>query len=48
LTKSGVLTARWDDGWIGMDFPAEPERHDVPPGELITALGVKPLYAGKN
>jgi len=31
-----------------MDFPSEPERHEVPPPELITALGVAPLYTGKN
>jgi len=48
FTKSGILTACWKDGWIEMDFPAEPERHEVPPKELITALGVTPLYTGKN
>jgi PhzF family phenazine biosynthesis protein len=47
-TKSGLLTASWKDGWIEMDFPAEPERHEVPPKELITALGVMPLYTGRN
>jgi len=48
LTKSGVLTARWKDGWIEMDFPAEPERHEAPPAELAAALGVIPLYTGRN
>jgi len=47
-TRSGVLTAVLKDTWIEMDFPAEPERHEVPPPELITALGVAPLYTGKN
>lgn len=47
-TKSGVLTARGKDGWIEMDFPAEPERHEAPPGELLAALGVAPLYTGRN
>lgn len=47
-TKSGILTAKWKDGWIEMDFPAEPEQHDVPPKELIAGLGVVPLYTGRN
>ena len=48
LTKSGVLTARSKDGWIEMDFPAEPERHEVPPAGLAAALGIIPLYTGRN
>jgi PhzF family phenazine biosynthesis protein len=47
-TRSGVLTAVLRDTWIEMDFPAEPERHEVPPKELLTALGVTPVYTGKN
>lgn len=47
-TRSGVLTCRLKDRWIEMDFPAEPEKHEVPPDELITALDVIPLYTGKN
>jgi PhzF family phenazine biosynthesis protein len=47
-TRSGVLTAMLKDSWIEMDFPAEPARHEVPPKELITALGVTPLYTGRN
>ena len=47
-TRSGVLTALLKDTWIEMDFPSEPERHEVPPKELITALDVSPLYTGKN
>ncbi len=47
-TRSGLLSAQWKDGWIEMDFPAEPERHEVPPPELVAALGVVPLYAGRN
>lgn len=47
-TRSGLLTARQRDKSIEMDFPAEPERHDIPPKELITALGVIPLYTGRN
>ena len=47
-TRSGVLTARRRDRWIEMDFPAEPERHEVAPKELLAALGVTPLYTGRN
>ncbi len=47
-TKSGLLTAKQKDGWIEMDFPAEPEHAAVPPSELAAALGVLPVYVGKN
>ena len=48
-TKSGQLTARrHGDGWIAMDFPAEPfEPTDAPPG-LLDALGVSPAFVGRN
>lgn len=49
FTRSGRLVARLKpEGWIEMNFPAEPERVAVAPPELITALGVVPVYAGKN
>lgn len=48
LTRSGLLTARRVDGWIEMDFPAEPATSVEPPAELLRALGVKPRYVGKN
>jgi PhzF family phenazine biosynthesis protein len=47
-TKSGLLTAQQKEGWIEMDFPAEPERPAVPPPELAAALNVVPMYVGKN
>jgi len=47
-TRSGVLACRRKDGWIEMDFPAEPEMHAAAPPELMTALGVSPVYVGKN
>jgi PhzF family phenazine biosynthesis protein len=48
-TNSGLLTAeREADGWIEMDFPAKQEEPATAPPELITALGIKPLYVGKN
>ena len=47
-TKSGLLTARRLDDWIELDFPAEPPAPVEPPGELSTALGVEPLWVGRN
>ncbi len=47
-TRSGLLTANLDKGWIEMDFPAEPEVETEPPPLLAQALGVKPAYVGKN
>ena len=53
-TLSGRLTARRaagagaGDGWIELDFPERRESaHDDLP-ELFAALGVKPVYFGKN
>ena len=37
-TASGRLTARHDDGWIGMDFPADPVAPTDPPPSLLDAL----------
>lgn len=49
-TLSGELSAVRKDGWIVLDFPAEPDKEIVPPPELSTALGgvVESLYVGKN
>lgn len=47
-TKSGLLTATKRGEEIELDFPATPEQHAAPPPELLTALGVKALYVGKN
>ncbi len=48
-TRSGILRARHaGDGWIDLDFPADPESTAPPPPELIQAIGVKPVYVGKN
>jgi PhzF family phenazine biosynthesis protein len=48
-TLAGILTAHRDGRWIYLDFPAEPEQQEpeVPP-ELLRALGVSPLYVGRN
>ena len=50
-TKSGLLAAKRDkhnDGWIEMNFPAEPETRTTAPADLCQALGVGVNYAGKN
>jgi PhzF family phenazine biosynthesis protein len=47
-TRSGLLSAVKGDGWIEMDFPAEPEKSAAAPAELIGALAVELLYTGRN
>jgi predicted PhzF superfamily epimerase YddE/YHI9 len=45
---SGTLGARKDGEWIELDFPVEPPQEVQPPGELLAALQVKPLWVGRN
>ncbi len=45
---SGTLRARQDGEWIELDFPVEAAKEVKPPGELLTALDVKPLWVGQN
>ena len=47
-TRSGLLTCRRDGGWIEMDFPAEPPEPIEPPPGLLEALGVAPVFVGRN
>lgn len=47
-TRSGLLTARRDGDWVELDFPATPAEAADPPPALIQALGVTPLYVGRN
>ncbi|AWS47260.1 PhzF family phenazine biosynthesis protein [Streptosporangium sp. 'caverna'] len=48
-TKSGILsTTRDKSGLITMDFPVKVLTEVSPPPGLIEALGVKPLWTGKN
>jgi len=47
-TRSGVLSAVKRGDWIEMDFPAEPEKPAEAPPELLEALGVTPVYTGRN
>lgn len=48
-TKSGVLSCTRRDGWVAMDFPSEPvSAAEAPPPGLIEALGVEPVFVGRN
>jgi PhzF family phenazine biosynthesis protein len=47
-TKSGLLTAELKNGWIEMNFPAEPDAEAPTPPGLSKALGVGFTYVGKN
>jgi PhzF family phenazine biosynthesis protein len=47
-TKSGLLTAVQNDGWIEMDFPASDNVPAEAPDGLTEALGLMPVYMGKT
>ena len=48
-TESGRLTARREEGWIAMDFPADPPAPVEPPPRLLDALDLMdPLYVGRS
>ncbi len=47
-TRSGLLLAERKGEWIEMDFPAKAEEAAIAPPGLLQALGVTPVYAGKN
>ena len=47
-TRSGRLSAVLRDGWIEMDFPAEPDEPAPVPDGLADALGAEPTYVGRN
>jgi PhzF family phenazine biosynthesis protein len=48
FTRSGLLTAARQGAWIELNFPAVLEEPIAPPAALAPALGVTPLYVGKN
>ena len=48
FTKSGILTATLREEWIELDFPALMENEADAPEGLIEALGVEPVYVGRN
>jgi PhzF family phenazine biosynthesis protein len=47
-TLSGNLTASREGDLISMDFPAEPPQTSMPIPGLGRALGIEPLYTGRN
>lgn len=47
-TKSGLLKASRNSGWIEMDFPSLPAEECSPPGWLSKAVGVEPMYVGRS
>ncbi|TDL84755.1 PhzF family phenazine biosynthesis protein [Vibrio vulnificus] len=47
-TKSGLLTARFVDGMVQLEFPSLIEQETAAPELLIKALGVVPVYVGQN
>jgi PhzF family phenazine biosynthesis protein len=48
FTRSGVLKARKDGDWIGLDFPAEPPVAAPAPKNLARAIGAPIVWSGKN
>jgi PhzF family phenazine biosynthesis protein len=47
-THSGALTAQCAGEFIELDFPATPPETCDPPGELLDALRVKPIFVAKT
>jgi PhzF family phenazine biosynthesis protein len=47
-TRSGLLTCTRGEGWIEMDFPAEPAGETEAPEELHEGLGAEPVWVGRN
>ena len=47
-TASGELRATKRADVIELDFPAKPEEPAEPPEDLLAALGVRPVYLGRN
>jgi len=47
-TRSGLLLAERNGDWIEMDFPAKLAEAAEAPGDLAAALGLQPVYVGRN
>jgi PhzF family phenazine biosynthesis protein len=45
-TRSGWLTAAFQDGWITLDFPTLPIAPGPVPAEAVSAAGVEPVWTG--
>jgi len=49
FTRSGLLSACQDGGWIELNFPATPAAPAQPPDGMLEALGVsQPRFVGRN
>ena len=47
-TRSGMLTAAPRGDEIELDFPLKPEQSADAPAGLVEALGIEPVYVGRN
>jgi PhzF family phenazine biosynthesis protein len=47
-TRSGLLTATYNQGEVEVNFPATPDETVSPPENLDKALGVVPTHVGKS
>jgi PhzF family phenazine biosynthesis protein len=47
-TRSGLLTAVLNDGWIELNFPSTPDAEVSAPEGLTEALGIEARYIGKT
>ena len=47
-TRSGILTARNQQGEIELNFPLEPDEAAPSPANLVAALNISPAYVGKT
>lgn len=47
-TRSGLLTAEFQEGWIKMDFPAQDTQEVSPPQALLDAMKTEASFAGFN
>jgi len=48
FTRSGVLMATREGGWIELDFPATPAEPAESPPQLPESLGVTPRFVGRS
>ena len=47
-TRSGLLTAQFNDGWIELNFPKATIEPANPPDGMLTALGVAAIFVGHD
>ena len=47
-TRSGLLTAQRRDGWIELNFPADPPSPAEAPPDLLRAFDVSPIWVGRS